>query len=81
VGLPENANQAALDVRATVHVRGLPARPARKSVLFGKDRASWRTLYEPPKPHRRSLCELAAPLGKTPPAILCLLLKSHKSKF
>jgi hypothetical protein len=32
VGLPENADHAALDVRATVHVRGLPARPACKSL-------------------------------------------------
>jgi hypothetical protein len=33
VGLPENADHAALDATTTVHVRGLPAWPARKSVL------------------------------------------------
>jgi hypothetical protein len=34
VGLPENADHAALDAAITVHVRGLPARPARKSALM-----------------------------------------------
>ena len=36
MGLPENADHAALNVASTVHVRGLQARPGEGSKIIGR---------------------------------------------